>query len=76
MVQKPSSFINVYSNGHLCVSEQLAGELFAWAMEPLASIRELKIGGDWPSKSIVILQAHSVSLGTPEVVILAKFIRG
>jgi DNA-binding NarL/FixJ family response regulator len=60
-------YVDKHRLGRDCVSEQLASQLPIWAIEPLASIRELKMGGDWPSKSIVILQAHSASLGTAEV---------
>jgi DNA-binding NarL/FixJ family response regulator len=59
-------YIDKYRLGRDCVSEQLASQLPRWAIEPLASIRELEIGRDWHRKSIAILQVHSASLGTAE----------
>jgi DNA-binding NarL/FixJ family response regulator len=54
--------------GRDCVSEQLASQLSGWSIEPLASMSELKKEGDWSNESLVVLHAHSASVGTAEVV--------
>jgi hypothetical protein len=60
-------YIDKQRLGRDCISEQLATHLSKWAIEPLASIRELPNDKDWSGLSLVILHTHGASLSTAEV---------
>ena len=61
-------YIDKHRLGRDCISEQLASQLSQWTVESLASMSELKKEGDWSNESLVVLHAHSASVGTAEVV--------
>jgi len=67
----PASMV-VYLDKHRlvrdCISEHLANQLSEWTVETLASMSELKKEGAWYNGSLVVLHAHSASVGTAEVV--------
>jgi DNA-binding NarL/FixJ family response regulator len=60
-------YIDKQRLGRDCVSEQLATHLSKWAIESLASIREVPSDEDWSGLSVVILNTHGASLSTAEV---------
>jgi len=60
-------YIDKQRLGRDCVSEQLATHLSKWAIESLASIREVPSDEDWSGLSLVILHTHGASLSTAEV---------
>jgi DNA-binding NarL/FixJ family response regulator len=60
-------YIDKHRLGRDCVSEQLASQLSQWTVESLASMSELKEAGDWSNESLVVLHAHSASVGTAEI---------
>ena len=61
-------YIDKHRLGRDCISEHLASQLSQWTVESLASMSELKKEGDWSNESLVVLHAHSASVGTAEVV--------
>jgi DNA-binding NarL/FixJ family response regulator len=60
-------YIDKHRMGRDCISEHLASQLSHWTVESLASMSELKKEGDWSNESLVVLHAHSASVGTPEI---------
>jgi DNA-binding NarL/FixJ family response regulator len=60
-------YIDKHRLGRDCISEQLASQLSQWTVESLASMSELKKEGDWSNESLVVLHAHSASVGTAEI---------
>jgi DNA-binding NarL/FixJ family response regulator len=59
-------YIDKHRLGRDCISEQLASQLSQWTVDSLASMSELKKEGDWSNESLVVLHAHSASVGTAE----------
>jgi DNA-binding NarL/FixJ family response regulator len=60
-------YIDKHRGGKDCVSEQLAGHLSGWSLEPLASMSEFEKQADWSDESVVVLHAHSASVATAEL---------
>jgi DNA-binding NarL/FixJ family response regulator len=61
-------YLDKHRLGRDCISEHLASQLSQWTVESVASMSELKKEGDWSNESLVVLHAHSASVGTAEVV--------
>jgi DNA-binding NarL/FixJ family response regulator len=59
-------YIDKYRLGRDCISEQLASQLSQWTVESLASMSELRKERDLSNASLVVLHAHSASVGTAE----------
>ena len=60
-------YIDKHRLGRDCLSGQLASQLPQWTVEPLSGMGELRKHGDWSYESLVVLHAHSASVGTPEI---------
>jgi DNA-binding NarL/FixJ family response regulator len=60
-------YIDKHRLGRDYISEHLARQLSQWTVESLASMSELKKEGDWSNESLVVLHAHSASVGTAEI---------
>src|SRR5215471_10940076 len=60
-------FIDRQRIGRDCISERLASLLPEWRVEPMSGAGELHRHVNWAPSSVLILNTHTESIGSPDV---------